>query len=87
MARITYLGPPGTFSEAALREMGAAGSIPGPKAEAAQPLPVDSTPAALDWVRRGDADYACVPIENSIDGSVTPTLDSLATRSALQIFA
>jgi prephenate dehydratase len=87
VARITYLGPAGTFSEAAFREMSAAGSIPGPKAEAAQPLPVDSTPAALDWVRKGDADYACVPIENSIDGSVTPTLDSLATSSALQIFA
>src|SRR5579875_2409869 len=67
--------------------MTASGSIPGPKAEAAQPLPVDSTPAALDWVRSGDADYACVPIENSIDGSVTPTLDGLATSSALQIFA
>jgi prephenate dehydratase len=87
VARITYLGPAGTFSEAALREMTAAGSIPGRTAEAAQPLPVDSTPAALDWVRDGDADYACVPIENSIDGSVTPTLDSLTTSSALQIFA
>ncbi len=87
MARITYLGPAGTFSEAALREMTAAGSIPGRIAETFEPLPVDSTPAALDWVRGGDADYACVPIENSIDGSVTPTLDSLASSSPLQVFA
>ena len=29
----------------------------------------------------------CVPIENSIEGSVPPTLDSLATGSPLQIYA
>ena len=87
MARITYLGPEGTFTEAALLEMIAAGLVPGPAAEAVQPLPVDSTPAALDSVRGGSAEYACVPLENSIDGSVTPTLDSLASCSPLQIFA
>ena len=38
-------------------------------------------------MRDGAADYACVPIENSIDGSVTPTLDSLAIGSPLQVFA
>ena len=47
----------------------------------------DSTTAALAAVRSGDADYACVPIENSIEGSVLPTLDSLATGPQLQIFA
>jgi prephenate dehydratase len=87
VARITYLGPEGTFSEAALREMTAADSIPRRSTESVQPLPVESTPAALDAVRGGTADYACVPIENSIDGSVTPTLDSLAISSPLQIFA
>ena len=51
------------------------------------PLPTDSTTAALSAVRSGDADYACVPIENSIEGSVLPTLDSLATGSELQIYA
>ena len=51
------------------------------------PLPAGSTTAALAAVRSGDADYACVPIENSIEGSVLPTLDSLATGSGLQIFA
>jgi prephenate dehydratase len=45
-----------------------------------------STPAALDAVRAGDAEYACVPIENSIEGSVLPTLDSLAFGRPLQIF-
>jgi prephenate dehydratase len=38
-------------------------------------------------VRAGDADYACVPFENSIEGSVIPTLDSLSTGTPLQIYA
>ena len=48
---------------------------------------MESTPAALDAVRDGAADFACVPIENSIDGSVMATLDSLAIGSPLQVFA
>lgn len=47
----------------------------------------DSTPAALAAVRAGAVDYACVPIENSIEGSVLPTLDSLAAGTPLQVFA
>ena len=87
MARITYLGPEGTFTEAALLQMTAAGLIPDRGAEALRQVPLESTPAALDAVRNGQADYACVPIENSIDGSVMPTLDSLAIGSPLQVFA
>ncbi len=88
MARIAYLGPEGTFSEAALLQMVDAGLIPGRRPGACvQPLPTETTTAALDAVRDDTADYACVPIENSIDGSVTPTLDSLAIWSPLQVFA
>ncbi len=61
--------------------------VPGQGPAAVQSLSIESTPAALDAVRGGAADYACVPIENSIDGSVTPTLDSLAMGSPLQVFA
>ncbi|OBK57925.1 prephenate dehydratase [Mycobacterium colombiense] len=86
MARIAYLGPEGTFTEAALRQITAAGLVPG-QGGRVEPSPVESTSAALDAVRDGAADYACVPIENSIDGSVTPTLDSLAIGSPLQVFA
>ncbi|MEE6178145.1 prephenate dehydratase [Mycobacterium sp. 050134] len=88
MIRIAYLGPEGTFTEAALMDIVAAGLIPeqGPDAEI-QKVPIDSTPGALDAVRDGRADYACVPIESSIDGSVTPTLDSLSIGSPLQVFA
>src|SRR5690348_8660192 len=50
-------------------------------------MPTESTPAALAAVRSGDADYACVPIENSIEGSVLTTMDDLATGTPLQIFA
>jgi prephenate dehydratase len=86
--RIAYLGPEGTFTEAALIRMANDGMVPGSAAsDGVTPLPTDSTTAALAAVRSGDADYACVPIETSIEGSVLPTLDSLATGSELQIFA
>jgi prephenate dehydratase len=85
VARIAYLGPEGTFTEAALLKMAAMALVPG--GGDLQPEPSDSTPAALEAVRSGAADFACVPIENSIEGSVLPTLDSLAGGSPLQIYA
>lgn len=93
MPGIAYLGPEGTFSEAALRAIVDGGLIPvgcGSERSASgtiTPLATDSTAAALAAVRTGEADFACVPIENSIDGSVIPTLDSLADGSAVQIYA
>jgi len=83
---IAYLGPEGTFTEAALRAIDEHGLIPGP-AGRVEPIATDSAGAALSAVRSGAAAYACVPIENSIDGSVSPTLDGLADGSPLQIFA
>jgi len=82
--RIAYLGPEGTFTEAALLAMVAAEMVPLTEFE---PFAAGSPSAALEMVRAGDADYACVPIENSIEGSVLPTLDSLATGSLVQVFA
>ncbi|UXA17881.1 prephenate dehydratase [Mycobacterium sp. SMC-4] len=88
MPGIAYLGPEGTFTEAALRAIEADGLIPGQRSTArVQRLAMDTTDAALAAVRQGEADYACVPIENSIEGSVLPTLDSLADGSPLQIYA
>lgn len=87
MVRIAYLGPEGTFTEAALRQITAAGLVPQDEPGPVRQMPLESTPSALNAVRDGDADYACVPIENSIDGSVVPTLDSLAIGSPLQVFA
>ena len=89
MPRVAYLGPQGTFTEAALLQMAAAGAIPGASASSSALTPVscDSAEGALAAVRGGTADYACAPIENSIDGSVVPTMDSLAVGEPLQIFA
>jgi prephenate dehydratase len=86
VTRISYLGPAGTFAEAALLALTGAGLVPGGGQEH-RAVPAESTPAALEAVRTGAAEYACVPIENSIEGGVTPTLDGLAVGSALQIFA
>lgn len=88
MPRIAYLGPEGTFTEAALLKISANGLVPGNGSpDGVTPIPTESTPAALAAVRCGDADYACVPIENSIEGSVLPTLDNLAIGTPVQIFA
>jgi prephenate dehydratase len=87
--RVAYLGPEGTFTEAALLQMAGARVIPGAAAGASQvvPVPCETADGALAAVRAGTADYACAPIENSIEGSVVPTMDSLATGTPLQIFA
>src|SRR6202047_5020618 len=61
------------------------GTIPRPGA--IEPVAADAAAAALQQVRDGEADYACVPIENSIDGSILPTLDSLAGGAPLRLFA
>jgi prephenate dehydratase len=66
-----------------LRGMVAADRVPLSEFET---VPAGSPSAALDMVRAGDASYACVPIENSIEGPVLPTLDNLATGLPLQIF-
>jgi len=88
VTQVAYLETGGTFTEAALIGMAADGMVPRllPRA-GLTPVPAHTSPAALAAVRSHDADYACVPIENSVDGSVLPTLDSLATGTPLQIFA
>jgi prephenate dehydratase len=73
--RIAFLGPPGTFSEeAALRY--------DPKA---QLLPFASVAAVAAAVDSGMAEEGVVAIENSIEGSVTDTLDILIHESRLSI--
>jgi prephenate dehydratase len=68
--RIAYLGPRGTFSEDALRA--AIGDA------RADPVPAATVYDAILAVREGRADRALVPFENSIEGAVTATLDTLA---------
>jgi prephenate dehydratase len=76
-ARYAYLGPEGTFSEAALRSL--------PAAQGAEQVPCVSVADALDAVRRGEVAAALVPLENSVEGSVSETLDELAGGEPLQI--
>jgi prephenate dehydratase len=75
--RSAYLGPEGTFAEAAL--ISAVASSEGAR------YPQPSVPAALAAVRTGDADAALVPLENSVEGSVPATMDGLADGAPLVI--
>lgn len=76
--RLGFLGPPGTFCEAALR------TLPNATADLE---PYVSVPDALDAVRHGDVVAALVPFENSVEGSVSTTLDELAAGEPLQVTA
>jgi prephenate dehydratase len=69
--KLAYLGPAGTFTEDALRAATRGG-------ESFEPLRTSSVHEAIVAVERGEADRALVPFENSIEGSVRPTLDTLA---------
>ncbi len=77
MTSIAYLGPRGTFAEAALREMTVSAE--------SELIACATVTIALDAARRGEVTYALVPIENSVEGSVTSTLDELATGEPLVI--
>jgi prephenate dehydratase len=77
--RYAYLGPEGTFTEAAFRALEAA--------EHAEPLPCATIQGALAAVRAGAADRAVVPIESSVEGVVTATLDDLTSGNDLLIRA
>jgi prephenate dehydratase len=68
--RVGYLGPDGTVSHEAV--LSAAGS------EAFELSPQPTLQEAVAAVHDGDVDRALVPIENSLEGSVTPTLDAIA---------
>ena len=78
-ARYAYLGPEGTFAEAALL-----GWLAGREAEL---TPCNTVDSALNAVRDGDVDGAMVPLENSVEGSVNATLDALAFGQPLVITA
>jgi len=72
-ARAGYLGPEGTFSEEALLASGAPGAL--------EPVPLATIYDTITAVRDGEVEWAIVPIENSLDGSITVTLDALAEEA------
>src|SRR5690625_6755879 len=77
METFAYLGPEGTFTEAALQRV--------PEADKADHVPLGSVITAFKQVRSGEVDAAVVPIENSVEGGVTATLDAIATGDELHI--
>ena len=78
MTRYSYLGPEGTFTEAALLQITSENDLL---------TPYGNVTAALEAVRTGAVDKALVPIENSVEGVVARTLDELALGDALVISA
>lgn len=73
----SYLGPAGTFTEAALRQV--------PEAQGRPWRPVNNVGEALDDVVTGRSTAAMIAIENSIEGGVSATQDALATIPNLRI--
>lgn len=68
MTVTSYLGPEGTFAEQAARVL----------TPAAELRSAVSVHAAIAMLRARQVDAACVPVENSVEGSVPATLDSMA---------
>ncbi|MBS3947597.1 MAG: prephenate dehydratase [Dethiobacter sp.] len=79
--RVAYLGPQGTFSEEAALQSAALLGVD------ADLLPCPLIEDCAEAVEDGAADYAVVPLENSLEGSVNVTLDILTTSAELQIAA
>jgi prephenate dehydratase len=67
--RVGYFGPPGTFTEEALRFSAPPG---------VEPVALPTILAAVLAVQQGDVERAVVPIENALEGSVDATLDALS---------
>ncbi|WP_102345422.1 prephenate dehydratase [Bacillus sp. Marseille-P3661] len=74
-AKVGYLGPKGTFTKIAVNEL-----FP-----RENKIPFDTIPACIDGVMNGELDYAVVPLENAIEGSVNLTIDYLIHESTLPI--
>jgi prephenate dehydratase len=68
--RVGYLGPEGTFSEVAL--------LASADRDAVEPVPLTTIYDTVTALRDGRVQWAIVPIENSLEGSVSVTLDLLA---------
>jgi prephenate dehydratase len=79
MTTYAYLGPAGTFTQMALDAW--------EPAAGAEHRPCGSVDAALALLRAGEVDGAMVPIENSVEGGVSATLDALSSGEPLVVVA
>ncbi len=75
-ARYGYFGPAGTFTHQALLTL---------PAVAGEPIPYATVGQALQAVRDAEVTAALVPIENSVEGGVSATLDTLTYGEPLMI--
>jgi prephenate dehydratase len=73
-----YLGPVGTFTELALTQV--------KEAKKARKIPVNHVSEAIEMIISGKAKRAIVPVENSIEGGVSATLDALAGTDKIRIY-
>ena len=71
---ISFLGPKGTFTHEAASIIGN------------DLVPFCNIPAVMESVNSGQCRYGIIPIENSIEGPVGITLDSLAHKFDLKIY-
>ena len=71
--RVGHLGPAGTFTEEAARAAG--GEL----------VPYPTVPATVAGVLAGEVELALVPIENSLEGTVTATVDALSAEERLRM--
>lgn len=77
-ARVGYLGPEGTFTEEALLASAEPGTV--------EPVALRTIYDTILALTRGEVEWAVAPIENSLDGSVSVTLDLLGSEEGgLQI--
>ena len=79
-SRYGFLGPAGTFTEMALRQCE---QLPAD----AELVPFVSVGRALAALRAKDVDAVMVPMENSVEGGVSATLDGLTTGTRLVVTA
>lgn len=79
METLGYLGPVGTHSEAAALYLN------DQLAERCKLVPLANIYAAIHAVETGAVDTCLVPVENSIEGSINITLDTLANSDGLKV--
>ncbi len=77
MPPVAFFGPAGTFAEEAL--------LTQPDLAAGARVPIASIPDVIAAIDAEEYELGVVPIENSIEGSVSVTLDTLAFESELLI--
>ena len=70
--RVAYLGPKGTYAEKAAQALAALEKLDSPKF-----LPFKGLRSVVENLANNLCEAAVVPIENSVEGGVTSTLDSL----------